>query len=351
MRTFRTALLTPLRPGLLVGLLVGLAAGLAAGPARAGSSGGEHRIVAGDTLWGIAHAHGCKVDALRAANGMEPGDPLRVGKTLKIPRCSGKVRGGSKAYVVQPGDTLSEIASRHSTTVEQLQKDNALEGSTIIVGQSLRVSGGAPLIPLRLVAGQSVGRPQRGKLIEGARLPADSAYYRRRLERTWGAQHVIDHLRRVVASVRQQHPHLHRLAIGDISAQRGGYISGHRSHQSGRDVDLGLYFERTPGGYPDEFVDAKAARLNLAATWSLVWALFRASREPGGPDRVFLDYDVQGMLYEWAKDHGTSKRELREIFQYPNGRAARDRFVSHEPKHADHLHVRFRCAPKDTHCR
>jgi LysM repeat protein len=322
---------------------------LHAGPARAETA--RHRVVAGDSLWTIARANGCTVDALRKANAMKPGDPLPVGRVLELPRCTGRVTGGSSSYVVQAGDTLSEIAARHSTTVEQLQKDNGLSSTTIRVGQTLAVGEGAPVVPLRLVAGQSVGRPQRGKLVKGALLPADSAYYRRHPDRVWGAQHVIDHVRRVVASVRRQYPGVHRLAIGDISAQRGGFISGHRSHQSGRDVDLGLYFERVPSGYPSEFVRAEKGRVHLAATWALLSALWSAAREPGGPARVFLDYGVQGELYEFARSHGVSKRELREIFQYPNGRNARNRFVSHEPKHDDHLHVRFRCAPKDTVCR
>jgi LysM repeat protein len=322
---------------------------LHAEPAQA--EGTRHRVVSGESLWTIARAHGCTVDALRKANRMKPGDPLPVGKSLEIPRCTGRVTGGSSHYVVQPGDTLSSIAARHSTTVEALKRDNGLSGSTIRAGQTLSVGSGAPVVPLRLVAGQSVGRPQSGKLVKGALLPADSAYYRRHPDRVWGAQHVIDHVRRVVQAVRRQYPGVHRLAIGDISSQRGGFISGHRSHQSGRDVDLGLYFERVPSGYPTEFVTADKGRLNLAATWALVSALWTASREPGGPARVFLDYDVQGELYEFARKSGASKRELRQIFQYPSGRTARDRFVSHEPKHADHLHVRFRCAPKDEHCR
>lgn len=335
---------SPARLGWLVCLLC-----LLATPARAEDE--RHRVIAGDSLWKIARANGCTVDALREANDMKPGDPLPVGRMLEIPRCKGRVAGGPSRYVVKSGDTLSSIALRHSTTVKQIKEDNGLSDSLIRPGQSLVVGPGVPEVPLRLVPGQSVGRPQRGKLVSGALLPPDSAYYRRHPDRVWGAQHVIDHVRRAVASVRRRYPGLHRLAIGDISSKRGGFISGHRSHQSGRDVDLGLYFERVPSGYPDEFVTADKGRLHLGATWALLSTLWDASREPGGPARVFLDYGVQGELYDYARSQGVSKRELRQIFQYPNGRGARGRFVSHEPKHADHLHVRFQCAPKDTDCR
>ncbi|MCH9688938.1 MAG: penicillin-insensitive murein endopeptidase [Deltaproteobacteria bacterium] len=144
---------------------------------------------------------------------------------------------------------------------------------------------------------------------------------------------------------------MHRLAIGDISAPGGGVLPGHGSHQSGRDIDLGLYFRGVPSGYPAEFVSAGSGKLDAIATWALVRALHTASKTSAGPDKIFLDYDVQGLLYKAARKAGVSRRTLRPIFQYPDGRYTRDRFVKHEPKHADHLHVRFKCPPRDAGCR
>ncbi|MCX8045748.1 MAG: LysM peptidoglycan-binding domain-containing protein [Anoxybacillus gonensis] len=43
-------------------------------------------------------------------------------------------------YVVQKGDTLSEIAAKHNTTVEVLQKLNGISNPNLIrIGQKLRV--------------------------------------------------------------------------------------------------------------------------------------------------------------------------------------------------------------------
>ena len=42
------------------------------------------------------------------------------------------------------------------------------------------------------------------------------------------------------AAVRARFPTVHTLAIGDLSVKQGGAITQHRSHQSGRDVDIGL---------------------------------------------------------------------------------------------------------------
>jgi hypothetical protein len=161
---------------------------------------------------------------------------------------------------------------------------------------------------------------------------------------------VVDHTRAAIEHVLRKHPNVHRLAVGDLSAKRGGRIPGHRSHQSGRDIDLGLYFERAPAGYPHEFVPAEKGTLDLAATWALVEALYVASKRPGGPEKIFLDYGLQELLYAYARKQGTGETVLQKIFQVPNGRWAKS-LVQHEPFHDDHIHVRYGCPPKDERCR
>ena len=131
----------------------------------------------------------------------------------------------------------------------------------------------------------------------------------------------------------------------------GGPLSGHHSHQSGRDIDVGLYYRRPPADYPREFVVATEDSLDAAATWALLEAFVGTAKDEGGVEKVFLDYEVQGWLYAAARAEGWSKSRLREVFQYPDGRYAKHGIVRHEPKHADHIHVRFRCAPDDAGCK
>lgn len=50
----------------------------------------------------------------------------------------------AETYVVQPGDTLFRISRAHGLTVEELRALNGLEGNAIAVGQTLRLSEGAP---------------------------------------------------------------------------------------------------------------------------------------------------------------------------------------------------------------
>lgn len=55
-------------------------------------------------------------------------------------------------YVIQPGDTLSGIASRFGTQVAALQQTNSLDGTRIVAGESL-------LIPRAYRAGESLPMP------------------------------------------------------------------------------------------------------------------------------------------------------------------------------------------------
>jgi LysM repeat protein len=321
--------------------------------ARPEAKGLRYTVASGDSLWTIAQAHGCRVDELRRANSIDPGDPLIAGTRLVVPACKGTpgVRPVGKQHRVAAGDTLSSIATRYGTSIEDLRALNGLQGDVIHPGQRLAVTGGAVEPTIRLVAGQSIGRPQRGSLTNGVQLPRSAQYYRRRPEWAYGAQHVVDHTLSVIAEVNRAHPKVHRLAIGDISSPKGGILPGHGSHQSGRDIDLGLYYLATPAKYPDEFVSVDHAKLDAAATWTLVEALWEASRLPGGPELVFLDYDVQGALYKHARKLGVSKSTLKKIFQYPDGKWAQGRLVQHVAKHDDHIHVRFECPPRDEKCR
>lgn len=352
--------------------LLGAAMCIGAGT-RAHAGASTHVVEHGDTLWELARDHGCSVEVLRKANSMDDDDPLVIGRRIDLSVCSGsaaksksksKPKSKSKAksksepkpepksvrrYTVVAGDSLARIAQRQGTSVQALRDANGIEGSLIKVGQVLVVPGDGPR-SIRVRAGQSRGRPDHGWLAGPARLPQDGAYYRRRTERTYASAHLIDYTRNAIDAARAEFPKLHRLAIGDLSDKDGGPLSGHASHQSGRDIDVGFYFRRQPKGYPSEFIRAKKDTLHADATWALLEAFVRTAARDGGVEKIFLDYEVQGWLYAAARRDGWSKRKLLDVFQYPDGRWAKHGIVRHEPNHADHLHVRFRCAPNDETC-
>ena len=275
---------------------------------------------------------------------------------------------------VAPGQSLALLARRYGCTIGALQRANGLRTVTIHPGQTLAIpvcggrpaaaaTGTAPSAPRRapiarkpaasqpkVRVGQSRGQPWRGWLYKPTRLAEGDGYLLRRPERTYGCAHVVATIEAAIAQVRATHPELHTLAIGDLSAARGGWLNEHASHQSGRDVDLGFYYRHVPPGYPQAFAKATAENLDYAATWDLLVAFARTADAPLGVQAIFLDYGVQGMLYEWAKARGVDERYLDRLFQYPNGKWSSG-LVHHEPYHDDHLHIRFKCPPRDRACR
>jgi murein endopeptidase len=198
--------------------------------------------------------------------------------------------------------------------------------------------------------GQSIGAPWAGRLHDPARLPDGDGYVIRRPWRAFGTSKAVELVERVVTEWREQFPESHVLAIGDLSAEHGGAITEHHSHQSGRDADIGLIYNEKPRGYPESFIDATEDNLDCEATFALVEAFAETAKEDGGAQMMFLDFKVQGMLYRWAKEHDVDEDKLDRLFQFPHGRGSMAGMVHHEPNHANHLHVRFRCPRGDVSC-
>ncbi len=209
----------------------------------------------------------------------------------------------------------------------------------------------AASIPTARARGQSFGVPWSGHLDRPTRLRGGDGYVIRHPWRAFATRTTVDHIREAVTDTLERFPHAHVLAIGDLSAEHGGAITDHHSHQSGRDADIGLIYKAKPAGYPQSFVSADADNLDRAATWKLVSEFAATADQDGGAQVMFLDFEVQGLLYKWAKDHGVSLKRLDRIFQFPHGRGANDGLVRHEPNHDNHLHVRFKCARADVDCR
>jgi len=205
--------------------------------------------------------------------------------------------------------------------------------------------------PREFARGQSVGAPWAGRLQHPTQLPPGDGYHIRRPARSFGTEETVEFIQRAIGATLEAFPDAHVLAVGDISAESGGQITDHRSHQSGRDVDIGLFYKEQPAGYPAGFVHADEDNLDCAATFKLLESFLASANEDGGVLMVFLDWNVQGILYHWAQEHGVSERRLERIFQYAHGRGSSEALVRHEPNHDNHMHVRFQCPSDDTACR
>jgi LysM repeat protein len=146
-------------------------------PASASTSspGCSHLVAPGESLTSIAAANGLSVAQLASANGLSPTTMLEAGSCLGIPGEQGaSSAAGSTAagepdstssaggeYVVQPGDTLSAIAARDGTTVEQLSASNGLDPDGLLLAGSV-LNIGAGTAGSSSASSQPVGGPAEG---------------------------------------------------------------------------------------------------------------------------------------------------------------------------------------------
>jgi N-acetylmuramoyl-L-alanine amidase len=159
-------------------LLLTMIAALAV-PAAA-SAAFEHVVAPGESLSSVAAADGLSVGQLAAANGISPDTQLTAGASLAIPPQTGEAAGtgetssydmsstsgetpaesesgaapaesapaSSGGYQVAPGDTLSAIAARYGTTVDQLAAANGLNpNGLLLAGTTISVGGGGGSSP------------------------------------------------------------------------------------------------------------------------------------------------------------------------------------------------------------
>lgn len=97
----------------------------------------------GDTLSGIAKNYGTTVEELVSINQIANPDLIYVGQILQIPKGQNGT-GNTSTYMVQSGDTLSEIAQEYHTTVARLVALNHIANPNLIYpGQILKITGAA----------------------------------------------------------------------------------------------------------------------------------------------------------------------------------------------------------------
>ncbi len=177
----------------------------------------------------------------------------------------------------------------------------------------------------------SLGRPNRGWQINAVRMPEGKLWTLAEPKFAWGTQETIEATARAIERVESEHPGSPTLYVGHISRKEGGWLRPHRSHQSGRDVDLGYYYL----GGPRWYERANSDNLDRARTWTLLLGLLAE----GNVEYVFMDSSVQTLLMEHARSQGAEEAWLAALFsQAAHSPTA---LVRHRFGHATHLHVRF----------
>ena len=289
-----------------------------------------------------------KLSSRRAA--VKPGQRLRVhARRAPPPR-------QAITYTALPEDTWASIAVRHRVDLRDLQADNwpkrqLQPGDQLTVWidpgrpRTVNVAPGPPPPPLPpgLDGALSVGTPSRGRLKDAVQLP-ESPLYTRGFDRwLWGSTHTIESLITAIGDFRAQSGFEGEIVIGSMSLRRGGRFRPHRSHQSGRDVDVRLPL--LPGIPLTAFPNAD--EIDWPAAWELVSALVRT----GEVEVIFLEGPLQRRLYQAALWEGADPEQLREVIAWPNRKGNERAIVRHSRGHDGHIHVRFRCGHDEPRCR
>lgn len=121
------------------------------GRSGGGSGGGTttitHTVKRGESLGSIARKYGVTVANIKKWNNLKsdtvhPGQKLKIHRSGSSSRSSasqGSTSSGYKTHTVKKGETLSSIARKYGCTVAELKKWNNLKGSTVRVGQKLKI--------------------------------------------------------------------------------------------------------------------------------------------------------------------------------------------------------------------
>ncbi len=177
----------------------------------------------------------------------------------------------------------------------------------------------------------SVGRPNRGKLLNAVQMPEGKLWTIADTKYSWGTAETIESVQRAIERVESDHPGSPLVYVGHISRKQGGWLRPHRSHQSGRDADLGFYYLDGPRWY----VPASAENLDRARTWSLLMGFVAQ----GNVEYVFMSRGVQALILEYAREQGVDEAWLGTLFS--EAAHAPDALVRHRWGHHTHMHVRF----------
>lgn len=244
-------------------------------------------------------------------------------------------------HTVRSGDTFEGIARRYGVRTSQVRDWNRnINPRRIQIGQQV-------VLHLPGSDGRSIswGRANGGRLFNGVVMPDGPGLRVRNEARAYGTKRVTELIAAAGAEMAARWPDAPELVVGSLSVRNGGRLRPHRSHQSGRDVDIN-YYHRGNVELPD-FRDMDLETFDAVKNWHFIKFLI----DTGEVQFMFVEYELQGALYDYARSIGYTEEELASIFQYPRGSRVPEGLIRHSRGHRNHIHIRFSCGPIDQDCR
>ena len=191
----------------------------------------------------------------------------------------------------------------------------------LLILQALCVHGqpGGLLDPSQLIEGAwslhptvSVGSVRRGRVLFGKKLESDEWIYVKDPNGSWVVDPAPKVLRELSQSIKAQYPDFDRLVINDGSVRHGGLYRPHRTHQSGRDIDIRYLLKGSvKGDYTFRFVTP--ANFDTERNWAIMKWLY----DSGRVSRILMDHGHQKRLWKYAQAAEIVSGRDRPILSYP----------------------------------
>ena len=285
------------------------------------------------------HTHAERIQASKSAKKTKQ----RTKKTKKRAKKTKKRHQYKRQYyTINPKETWSSIAQHLKVKTASLKSWNK-KIKRLKPGKRLAFYGPS-------YHSESVGRPNRGSLKNGVRLDPDGdglergfAVSRNRPD-LWGTPELLKLIRQCGRTYRRYFSRKYApFPVGDLSSRTGGPLKSHKSHQSGRDVDIG-FMRKHPlsKGY---FKDTPPSQMNLYAQW----VVLKCFLDDPQTQMVFIEREIVKALKKYIKRiYKKRPKKLKTYLSYfPGGK---NKAIVPDQIHKSHMHVRIRCPKSDRNC-
>ncbi len=250
-------------------------------------------------------------------------------------------------YSICHNDTVKTVAELLGVSEEDLRRWNQ---NTVRRGRFVKGTRRVTYYAQKGYQQESIGRASSGRLVGGVNLDCDGddrgsgwVVLARRVN-TYGTPETIHNIqqagkayRSYFRSRKQKYP---PLAIGDLSRRDGGPLPPHLSHQSGRDVDVGVINvgNRTPGA----FIHTTPKTMDTLKTW----VMLKSFLDTGEVQYIFMARSLAGEIKTYvSRIYAKDQRKRRHYLKFFDTHV-----ISGDGEHYSHVHIRFKCPKGDKQC-